>query len=73
MRLCRFEKNRLGVVCDDRVIDVTSVLDRLPSYRYPLPLYDPLSAGLDSLRQAIEHEARDKSGVPYSDVALAAP
>ena len=72
MRLCRFEKNRLGVVCDDRVIDVTSVLDRL-SYRYPLPPHDPLTAGLDSLRQAIEHEARDKSGVPYSDVALGAP
>jgi hypothetical protein len=73
MRLCRFEKNRLGIVRCDRVIDVMSVLDRLPSYRYPPPLHDPLIAALDSLRQAIEHEVRDKSGIPYTDVALAGP
>ena len=37
MRLCRFGKNRLGLVRADSVIDVTSILNRLPSYRYPLP------------------------------------
>ena len=40
MRLCRFGKNRLGLVRADSVIDVTPVLDRLPSYRYPLPRHD---------------------------------
>ena len=40
MRLCRFGKNRLGLVRADRVIDVTPVLDRLPSYHYPLPRHD---------------------------------
>ena len=40
MRLCRFGKNRLGLVRADSVIDVMPVLDRLPSYRYPLPRHD---------------------------------
>jgi hypothetical protein len=30
MRLCRFGDNRLGLVRQERVIDVTPVLDRLP-------------------------------------------
>ena len=40
MRLCRFGKNRLGLVRANSVIDVMPVLDRLPSYRYPLPRHD---------------------------------
>jgi 2,4-diketo-3-deoxy-L-fuconate hydrolase len=73
MRLCRFNENGLGLVRDDRVIDVTPVLDRLPSHRYPLPRYDPLIAGIATLRDAIEREAKGKSGVPCRDVALTSP
>jgi 2,4-didehydro-3-deoxy-L-rhamnonate hydrolase len=73
MRLCRFGKSRLGLVRENHIIDVTSVLDRLPSYRYPLPRHDPLIANLEILRAAIEHEANGKSGLPYTDVALASP
>ena len=73
MRLCRFGNNRLGLVREDRVIDVTPVLDRLPSYRYPLPRHDPLIASLETLREAIVHEADGKLGIPYKDVALASP
>jgi hypothetical protein len=40
MRLCRFGKNRLGLVRANSVIDVMPVLDRLPSYRCPLPRHD---------------------------------
>jgi 2,4-diketo-3-deoxy-L-fuconate hydrolase len=73
MRLCRFNENGLGLVRDGRVIDVTSVLDRLPDYRYPLPRYDALIANLDTLREAIEREAHGRSGIPCADVALASP
>ena len=73
MRLCRFKENGLGLVRDDRMIDVTSALDRLPSYRYPLPRYDALIANLDMLREAIELEAHGRSGIPCADVALASP
>jgi hypothetical protein len=47
MRLCRFGKNRLGLVRADRVIDVTPVLDGLPSYRYPLPRHDQRRAAAE--------------------------
>ena len=40
MRWCRFGKSRLGLVRADRVIDVTPILNRLPSYRCPLPRHD---------------------------------
>jgi 2,4-didehydro-3-deoxy-L-rhamnonate hydrolase len=73
MRLCRFKENGLGLVRDNRVIDVTSALDRLPNYRYPLPRYDALIANLDMLREAIELEAHGRLGIPCADVALASP
>ena len=44
MRLCRFDDNRLGLVVEDQVFDVSDVLDTLPQYRYPLPRFDPFIA-----------------------------
>ena len=73
MRLCRFGNGRLGLVREDRVIDVTSVLVRLPSYRYPLPRHDPLIANLGVLRDAIEQDAAPQSGIPLADAVLATP
>jgi len=54
MRICRFDDNRLGVVRDGRVHDVTAALDALPPCRYPLPAFDPLVANLDKVRARIE-------------------
>ena len=69
MHLCRFGDNRLGLVWQERVIDVTPVLDRLPSFRYPLPKLDPLIAELDNLRGHIEELADDQPGIPLGDVS----
>jgi 2,4-diketo-3-deoxy-L-fuconate hydrolase len=73
MRLCRFGDNRLGLVRDGAVFDVTAVLDRLPCHRYPLPRHDPFIADLESLREPIEREARGQRGGPLGDVTLASP
>jgi 2-keto-4-pentenoate hydratase/2-oxohepta-3-ene-1,7-dioic acid hydratase in catechol pathway len=73
MRLCRFGNGRLGLVREDGVVDVSFVLERLPSYRYPLPRYDTLIANLEALRDAVEQEAVDQSAIPFSDVVLASP
>ena len=73
MRLCRFGDNRLGLVQEDHVVDVTAVLDRLPIFRYPLPKLDPLIAELDSLRDHIEQVARGQPGIPIAEVKLACP
>jgi 2,4-didehydro-3-deoxy-L-rhamnonate hydrolase len=73
MRLCRFGNNQLGLVRQDRIIDVTAVLDHLPTFRYPLPKFDPFIAKLDSLRDHIETLADDQQGVPIAAVKLASP
>jgi 2,4-diketo-3-deoxy-L-fuconate hydrolase len=73
MRLCRFGDNRLGLVRQERVIDVTPVLDRLPNFRYPLPKFDPLIVELDSLRDHIRELADGQQGIPIGDVRLICP
>jgi 2,4-didehydro-3-deoxy-L-rhamnonate hydrolase len=65
--------HRLGLVRQESVIDVTPVLDRLPSFRYPLPKLDPLIAKLDSLRDDIEELAGGQPGIPIGDVRLICP
>ncbi len=42
MIFCRFGEGRLGLVQGAMVRDVTSALDALPAYRYPLPSHDVL-------------------------------
>ena len=73
MRLGFFASNRLGLVRGDRVIDVTSVLERLPSHRYPLPRHDPFIADLGTFHELIEREADGRRGIPCSDVTFASP
>ena len=73
MRLCRFGDNQLGLVRQERVIDVTPVLDRLPNFRYPLPKFDPLIVELDSLRDHIKEMADGQQGIPIGDVRLICP
>jgi 2-keto-4-pentenoate hydratase/2-oxohepta-3-ene-1,7-dioic acid hydratase in catechol pathway len=73
MRLCRFGNGRLGVVDGGQVRDVTAALDRLPSYRYPLPGFDVLIAHLDALRPAIEAIARQSPPLPLAGVTLLSP
>lgn len=49
MRICRFDDDRLGLVEEDHIIDVTSVLEHLPALRWPLAPGDPLIANLPAL------------------------
>lgn len=71
MKICRFDENRIGVVMDDGVHDVTSVLSRLPSYSYPLPKQDVFIASLNELRPFMEKEA--KASKPIVPKALLSP
>ncbi len=73
MRLCRFDNNRVGVVEEDVVRDVTAALDGLPAYRHPLPSYDVLIANLDTLRPRIEEAARTATTLPLNTVSLLSP
>jgi 2-keto-4-pentenoate hydratase/2-oxohepta-3-ene-1,7-dioic acid hydratase in catechol pathway len=73
MRLCRFDDNRLGVVVDEEVRDVTPVVARLPAQRWPLPKGDPLVAALGGLRPHIEAELARAPARPLAQVKLLSP
>lgn len=78
MRLCRFNhkslgENRIGIVRDGNVFDVTSTLDALPAWRYPLPLGDQMIANLGELRPAMEKAADAADPIPAADVDFLSP
>ena len=52
MRIARFDNNRVGLVRDDGIHDLTGVLAQLPEHRYPFPRQDPLIANLDIFENA---------------------
>ena len=54
MRLCRFDDDRLGLVEDGVVIDVTGAIECLPQVRWPFPPGDPLVARLSEVCRAAE-------------------
>ena len=73
MKICRFDENKLGVVLDNEVADVTAVLESLPAVRYPLPSHDPLIANLDRLRPQIDAALPKAKRVALSSVKLLSP
>ncbi|MFL6796568.1 MAG: fumarylacetoacetate hydrolase family protein [Xanthobacteraceae bacterium] len=73
MRVCRFDNQRLGVVIEDRVHDVTNVLDGLPPLRWPVPHGDHLVRHFEELRPAIVAAAARSESVPISTVRLLSP
>jgi len=73
MRICRFGKDRLGLVEGHVVRDVTSVLDVLPAYRYPLPSVDPLIENLEWLRPRLLGAAKSAPAISLQDLELLSP
>ncbi len=52
MKLCRFDRDQLGIVEGEEVADVSGALGALPPVRYPLPRADLLILHLDAVRAA---------------------
>src|SRR3989440_11009708 len=73
MRICRFDDNRLGVVTDKGIHDVTQALKELPTWTYPLPVFDPFIANLPKLRQTLEELSRQAPPKPIDSVRLLSP
>lgn len=73
MRLCRYNDNKIGVLRDGNVHDVTAILDALPPVKYPLPFGDPLIAQLDQLRDRMETLADKAAPQPVGQVRLMSP
>jgi 2-keto-4-pentenoate hydratase/2-oxohepta-3-ene-1,7-dioic acid hydratase in catechol pathway len=71
MRIARFDDNLVGVVLDDGIHDVTSVLSELPPYRYPFPPHDVLIANLKNLK--FGQAARRAPALKPENVKLLSP
>ena len=73
MRLCRFDSGRLGIAEGDTLRDVTTALDVLPAYRYPLPTCDPLITNLPAIVERIRTLLPSAPAVPLSAATLLSP
>jgi 2-keto-4-pentenoate hydratase/2-oxohepta-3-ene-1,7-dioic acid hydratase in catechol pathway len=73
MRICRFYDNRLGVVTEKGIHDVTELLAQLPGWTYPLPGFDPLIANLPKLRSALEEQLKQSTPIPLNGARLLSP
>src|SRR5918911_5130439 len=73
MRICRFDRDHLGVVTGNEIRDVTPVLRELPAWIYPLPVFDPFIANLPTLRPLLEQQARQASPRSLDGARLLSP
>jgi 2,4-diketo-3-deoxy-L-fuconate hydrolase len=73
MKICWFDDNRLGLVENDAVLDVSAALKVLPAPRYPAPKGDLLIANLAGMRKEIESIARAAQKIPIAEVRFLSP
>lgn len=73
MRLCRYNDNRLGLIENGRVKDVTAALEILPAARYPLPAHDLMIAHLPELTGAVGALAAKAESLPLAACKLLSP
>lgn len=73
MRICRFNDDRVGVVENDVVKDVTAVTEKLPPLKWPVPHGDHFIANLPALLPLMREAAKTAKSIPLKDVKLLSP
>ena len=73
MRICRFDKDRLGVVIGDKVHDVSAAQDEIRAAAPYDMKGDAVIAALPQWRARLEKMAASVPGKPLSEVKLLAP
>ncbi|HMA73257.1 MAG TPA: fumarylacetoacetate hydrolase family protein [Xanthobacteraceae bacterium] len=73
MKLCRYDRHRIGLVRGRNVHDVSGALELLPPLRYPVPFGDQLIAHLDALREGMERLADEAVPQPVEQVRFLSP
>ena len=73
MKICRYDDDRIGLVQDDGIRDVTSVACELGTFTYPLPRHDPFIANLARLKPKIEAATGTAKALALETVKLLAP
>jgi 2-keto-4-pentenoate hydratase/2-oxohepta-3-ene-1,7-dioic acid hydratase in catechol pathway len=73
MKLCRFDKNRLGIVQGDQVLDVSEALAAIPEQHWPLAQGDPLILHLKRVMAVAKKLAPNAKKKPLAKVKLLSP
>jgi 2,4-didehydro-3-deoxy-L-rhamnonate hydrolase len=73
MKLCRFDRDRLGIVEAGEVADVSGALEVIPAAHYPLPRADLLMLHLQAVRAAAAGLLARAERRPLDAVRLLAP
>ncbi|MEN9708623.1 MAG: hypothetical protein RIQ68_1031 [Pseudomonadota bacterium] len=73
MKICRFGQDRLGIICDDQVADVTAALEALPALRWPLPPGDSLILHWDLIVPHIAECLPHAPRLPLDGLSLQSP
>jgi 2-keto-4-pentenoate hydratase/2-oxohepta-3-ene-1,7-dioic acid hydratase in catechol pathway len=73
MKICWYNQQRLGVVIDGRVYDVSAALEALPRARYPAVPGDLLIAHLDTVRAAIAWLLPSATSIPVAEARFLSP
>ena len=73
MRICRYDDSRVGLIDGDEIVDVTAIIDQLPSSRWPYPREDVFIASLDRLRPEMERLAKTGARRPIAGAKLLSP
>lgn len=73
MKICRFDEDRLGLVDNEMVIDISESLTALPQMRWPLPHGDALITHWDSIEATLDRVTEDSPRINLADVQLKSP
>lgn len=73
MKICRFDDDRLGLVKNDEIFDVTAALDVLPAVRWPCPQGDLLIMHLDQVLARVRELEATAARKPLSQAVLKSP
>lgn len=73
MKICWFNENKLGMVIDGEVLDVTTALNILPAPKYPGLIGDMLIAHLDLIKPEIQRRQEGAARYPIDQVRLLSP
>ncbi|HET7763773.1 MAG TPA: fumarylacetoacetate hydrolase family protein [Burkholderiales bacterium] len=73
MKICRYDDDRLGIVKDDEVLDVTKALEAIPEQRWPLAQGDPFILHFRKVVAAAKKLAPRAKRKKLSKVKLLAP
>jgi 2-keto-4-pentenoate hydratase/2-oxohepta-3-ene-1,7-dioic acid hydratase in catechol pathway len=73
VKLCRFDRDRLGIVQGAQVLDVTRALEAIPEQRWPIAQGDPLILNFRRVLAAAKKLAPHAKKTPLAKVKLLSP